>query len=254
MQQVRLFLLEFQAQNTDLLTPLRAALSAAGHLVTPVQIHPDALNGTDESALRVLRDIRAAKTDASAIVIGVGLAASFALWMDTLDLAKPKTVRLGSQMVPLENEWAFGPALSGVIVIHPFLGFDFSLSGRPAKAEGVAEWRLAASRGRLKGLLGGFAVTRADDHGLLASARHVYWGQLAQCLPFSSVAKLVPSIKRPTVMILDCADASDRIEVELCALSAKVRVMDSPAAFPQLAHVTLAAVDSLQKGAAPTDG
>ena len=254
MQQARLFLLEIQAQNADILTPLRTALADAGHRVTPVKIHPDALDGTDDSALRVLRDIRAAKTDTSAIVLGVGLAASFALWMDTLDLAKPKTLRLGSQALTLDNDWEFGPALSGVIAIHPFLGFDFSLSGQPAKAEGLTEWRLSGSRGALKGLLGALPVARPADHGLWAAQQPLQWGALAQCLPFASVAKLVPSLKRPTVMILDCAAGFARIEVELCALSAKAVVMDSPAAFPQLAQVTLAAVDTLEKGASPTDG
>ena len=253
MLRARIFLLEFQAQNADVLSPIRSALTNAGHHVTLVQIAPDALDGTDDSALRVLRDIREAKTDASAIVLGVGLAASFALWMDTLDLPKPKTVRLGSQELTLEHQWELGPALSGVVAICPFLGFDFSLSGRPAKAEGLTEWRLAQSRGLLRGMLGGLQVSRAADHGLWPG-QPLRWGALADCLPFASMAKLVPSLKRPTVLILDCGAGFSRIEVELCALSAKARVMDSPAAFPQLAHVTLAAVDSLEKGATSADG
>ena len=69
MQPARLFLLEFQAQNADVLTPLRAALTSAGHRVTPVMIDPDALDGSDASALRVLQQLRAEKTDASAVVV-----------------------------------------------------------------------------------------------------------------------------------------------------------------------------------------
>lgn len=253
MQPARLFLLEFQAQNADVLTPLRAALTSAGHRVTPVMIDPDALDGSDASALRVLQQLRAEKTDASAVVVGVGLAATFALWMDSLDLAKPKTKRLGSQIVTLDNEWEFGPALSGVVAIYPFLGFDFSLSGHPKKAEGLTEWRLDQSRGALRRLLGGMSVKGPADHGF-PKAASLQWAPLAQCLPFASVAKLIPSLKRPTVVVLDGGGGLARAEVELCALSARVQVMDSPAVFPQLAHVTLAAVDSLQKGTAPTDG
>ena len=254
MQQTPLFLLEIKGSSPAHLTPLRSALQAAGHPITPVVIDPEALDGTDASALRVLEQIRAAKKESSAVVVGVGRAASFALWMDSLDLAKPKRLRFGSQTVTLAHEWEKGPAFTGVVAVYPFLGFDFSLSGRPAKAEGFTQWRFEQSRhGLLAGVLGGQAVSLAHDHGSPVG-ESLRWSELACCLPFASVVKLLPSLKRPTVLVLDCAAQFDRVEVELCALSAKVSLMDSPAVFPQLGHVTLAAVDLLQKGAASTDG
>jgi hypothetical protein len=253
MQQTPLFLLEIRGSSPSYLTPLRSALHAAGHPVTPVVVDPDALDGDDASALRVLQQIRAAKQESSAVVVGVGLAASFALWMDSLDLAKPKRLRFGSQTLTLDHEWEKGPALTGVVALYPFLGFDFSLSGRPSKAEGFTQWRFEQSRGGLARFLGGQEVPQAHDHGS-PRGELIRWSQLSRCLPFASVVKVLPSLKRPTVIVLDTGTRHDRVEVELCALSAKVTLMDSPAVFPQLGHVTLAAVDSLQKGAASTDG
>lgn len=255
MQLERLFLLDVGAKQASVLDPLDAALTAAGQRTTRLIVPEDSLDGSDAAALHLLDEIRnACAAHERPVLIGVGLGASLALWVDALDLSKPKRVQLGPRSVTLEHEFERTALLSGVVAIAPFLGFDFSMPTGRFSGDGLSGWRLKQSRGGFLGwLLGRFIIGQPAEHGCWVLGR-LTWAELAKVQAFASVAQVLPSLKRPTVLILDAATMAERIELELCALSAKVSVMDSPVTFPQLAHVTLAAVDSLLKGAGSTDG
>ncbi len=220
---------------------------------------PDALDGTDQAALNALAQIRAASdasndsgAAASAILIAVGLSASFALWLDMLDRIRPKKTRIRHSTVIHPEVIEQPSVLTGVVAIAPFLGFDFSLTTARLGPDRFAQWRLSQSRGPLAALLGKAAVSRTQDHGCWPGQGPVRWADLAQRLPFASVAQILPSLKRPTVLVLDAQAQAAQVEVQLCTLSGKVAVMDSPMAMPQVGHVTLAAVDWIHKGLGST--
>jgi hypothetical protein len=67
------------------------------------------------------------------------------------------------------------------------------------------------------------------------------------------VVELLPSLKRPTALILDADGQAANVEVLLRSLSGRVSVLDSPMRCPDLSQVTLAAVDWILKGALPPD-
>lgn len=222
-------------------------------------VSPDALDGTDQAALDTLAQIRAAADDSnqsgaapSAILIAVGLSASFALWLDMLDRIRPKKTRIRHSTVIHPEVIEQPSVLKGVVAIAPFLGFDFSLTTARLGPDRFAQWRLARCRGPLAALLGKSAVSRAQDHGCWPQQGPVRWADLARRLPFASVAQILPSLKRPTVVVLDAQSRAAQVEVQLCTLSGKVAVMDSPMTMPQVGHVTLAAVDWIHKGPGPT--
>jgi hypothetical protein len=104
----------------------------------------------------------------------------------------------------------------------------------------------------LAALVGQATVSRAKEHGCWSEQGPVRWADLARRLPFASVAQILPSLKRPTVLVLDAQSRAAEVEVQLCTLSGKVAVMDSPMTMPQVGHVTLAAVDWIHKGPGPT--
>jgi hypothetical protein len=259
MQATRLFLLQTHAQDAAILDPLTAFLKDHATSVSRVMVSPDALDGTDQAALDTLAQIRASTTaptqsDACvpAILIAVGLSASFALWMDMLDRVRPKKTRIRHSTVIHPEVIEQPSVLSGVIALAPFLGFDFSLSSAGFGPDRFAQWRLARCRGALASLFGRGAVAAPQDHGCWSDQARVRWADLARRLPFASVAQTLPSLKRPTVLVLDARARADQVEVQLCTLSGKVAVMDSPMAMPQVGHVTLAAVDWIHKGLGST--
>ncbi len=259
MQATRLFLLQTHAQDAAFLDPLTEFLKGFTASVSRVMVSPDALDGTDQAALDTLAQIRAstaspAQSDTSAptILIAVGLSASFALWLDMLDRIRPKKTRIRHSTVIHPEVIEQPSVLSGVIALAPFLGFDFSLSTARLGPDRLAQWRLARCRGALASLFGGGAVAAPQDHGCWSDQGPVRWADLARRLPFASVAQTLPSLKRPTVLVLDAKARADQVEVQLCTLSGKVSVMDSPMAMPQVGHVTLAAVDWIHKGLGST--
>ena len=259
MQAARLFLLQTHTQDAAILDPLAEFLRQAGRDVSRILVPPEVLDGTDQAAIATLSQLRdasgAVTTDASrpkTILIAFGISASFALWMNILDLTKPKKTRIRSSTVIHPDVIEQPPVLDGVIAASPFLGFDFLRNSAVLGTDRFSEWRLAQSRGALAGLLGGFRVQRPREHGCWGEFGPIRWDELAKRLAYASVAKTLPSLKRPTVLILDSGDMADRTEVQLCALSGKVGVMDSPMTMPEVGHVTLVAVDWILKGPGQT--
>lgn len=260
MGMTRLFLLDAHVRDVQINDALEAACRQSGFFVSRLRVDPDELDGSDVAALDLLEKVRlemaSAETDqgtdqgpARAVLMGYGLSATLALWMDVVDLARPKKIRVGKFDLELDDAPPeVAPALAGVVAIAPFLGTDFSVRSGQLGPEGAADLRLRLSRrpfwARLTGTM---SMGQARDHGC-GSSGPISWATLAKVLPFASVAKLVPSFKRPTVLVMDLGPQKDRIEVQLCALSGRVSVLDSPAVFPLLGQVTLAAVAQILKG------
>ena len=259
MQAARLFLLQTHEQDAAILDPLAAFLRDSAASVSRIMVSPDALDGTDQAALDTLSQIRAAVdasndsgSSASVMLIAIGLSASFALWLDMLDRIRPKKTRIRHSTVIHPEVIEQPSVLTGVIALAPFLGFDFSLSTARLGPDRFAQWRLARCRGPMAALFGRAAISRAQEHGCWSAQGPVRWSDLALRLPYASVAQNLPSLKRPTVLVLDAQSRAAQVEVQLCTLSGKVAVMDSPMAMPQVGHVTLAAVDWIHKGPGPT--
>lgn len=269
----RIFLLRSAGDDADLLAALADVLRQAGHDLAELVVEQDVLRGDDAAALRVLAEIRSAMAHAEALLpaddqaraaglsggfpqpllIGVGLGASLALWVDALDLPKPRKIRLGAHVVALEREYVSAPVLAGVVAIGPFLGFDFSLRQPRLGAIGASGLRLRLCRRAFWAkTLGALHVPMMEDHGLHAT-RPPSWAELARVLSFASVVEVLPSLKRPTALILDAAGQAANVEVLLRSLSGRVSVLDSPMRCPHLSQVTLAAVDWILKGAPPPD-
>lgn len=260
MGMTRLFLLDAHVQDVQINDALEAACLEAGYPVSRLRVGPSELDGSDVAALDLIELVRSemasemssGTTDqgpGQAVLIGYGLSATLALWMDMVDLARPKKLQVGKFALELEDSPPeVAPALTGVVAIAPFLGTDFSVRSGRLGAEGASDFRLRLSRKPFwSGLIGNLSVGNVRDHGC-GSAGPISWSMLAKVLPFASVAKLVPSVKRPTVLVMDLGPQKDRLEVQLCALSGRVSVLDSPAVFPILGQVTLAAVAQILKG------
>ena len=266
-------MLRSDGDDADLLASLAEVLRQAGHDLAELRVERDVLAGNDAAALRILAEIRSAMVHIEAhphadnqiqssgdpagfpqaLLIGVGLGASLALWADALDLPKPRKLRLGGQVVALEREYVSAPALAGVVAIGPFLGFDFSLRQPRLGTIGTSGLRLRLCRRALWAkTIGALHVPLTGDHGLHA-IRPPSWADLARVLPFASVVELLPSLKRPTALILDADGQAANVEVLLRSLSGRVSVLDSPMRCPDLSQVTLAAVDWILKGALPPD-
>jgi hypothetical protein len=120
-----------------------------------------------------------------------------------LDRVRPKKTRIRHSTVIHPEVIEQPSVLSGVIALAPFLGFDFSLPTARLGPDRFAQWRLARCRGALASLFGGGVVARPQDHGCWSDQGRVRWADLAQRLPFASVAQTLPSLKRPTVLVLD---------------------------------------------------
>jgi hypothetical protein len=173
--------------------------------------------------------------------------------VDALDLPQPRKIRLGTRVVALEREYVSASVLAGVVAIGPFLGFDFSLRQPRLGSIGASGLRLRLCRRALWAkTLGALHVPMTADHGLHAS-RPPSWAELARVMSFASVVELLPSLKRPTALILDADGQVANVEVLLRSLSGRVSVLDSPMRCPELSQVTLAAVDWILKGALPPD-
>ena len=106
MQAARLFLLQTHTQDAAILDPLAEFLRQAGRDVSRILVPQEVLDGTDQAAIATLSQLRdasgAVTTDASrpkTILIAFGISASFALWMNILDLTKPKKTRIRSSTV-----------------------------------------------------------------------------------------------------------------------------------------------------------
>ncbi len=256
MGMTRLFLLDAHVQDVQINDALETACLEAGYPVSRLRIDPSELDGSDVAALDLLEEVRRVTQSplpdqgpGQAVLIGYGLSATLALWMDIVDLARPKKLQVGKFALELEDSPPeVAPALAGVVAIAPFLGTDFSVRSGRLGAEGASDFRLRLSRKPFWArLIGAMSVGNARDHGCGTSGP-ISWSTLAKVLPFASVAKLVPSFKRPTVLVMDLGPQKDRVEVQLCALSGRVSVLDSPAVFPILGQVTLAAVAQILKG------
>jgi hypothetical protein len=252
----RLFLLDAHVHDVQMNDALEAACLEAGFSVSRLRVDPTELDGSDVAALDLLEEVRRLvrlsgpdQGPGQAVLIGYGLSATLALWMDMVDLARPKKIQVGKFALELEDDPPeVAPALAGVVAIAPFLGTDFSVRSGRLGTEGASDLRLRLSRKPFWArLIGNMSVGNARDHGCGSSGR-ISWATLAKVLPFASVAKLVPSFKRPTVLVMDLGPQKDRVEVQLCALSGRVSVLDSPAVFPLLGQVTLAAVAQILKG------
>lgn len=256
----RLFLLDAHVHDVQINDALEAACLEAGFSVSRLRVDPTELDGSDVAALDLLEEVRrlmasemaSGTTDqgpVKAVLIGYGLSGTLALWMDMVDLARPKKIQVGKFDLELDDAPPeVAPALAGVVAIAPFLGTDFSVRSGRLGAEGASDLRLRLSRKPFWArLIGNMSVGNARDHGC-GSSGTISWATLAKVLPFASVAKLVPSFKRPTVLVMDLGPQKDRLEVQLCALSGRVSVLDSPAVFPLLGQVTLAAVAQILKG------
>ncbi|MEN9771950.1 MAG: hypothetical protein RJA58_593 [Pseudomonadota bacterium] len=252
----RLFLLDAHVHDVQINDALEAACLEGGFPVSRLRVDPTELDGSDVAALDLLEEVRRLMRLSGpdqglgqAVLIGYGLSATLALWMDMVDLARPKKIQVGKFALELEDDPPeVAPALAGVVAIAPFLGMDFSVRSGRLGAEGASDFRLRLSRKPFWArLIGNMSVGNARDHGC-GSSGPISWSTLAKVLPFASVAKLVPSFKRPTVLVMDLGPQKDRVEVQLCALSGRVSVLDSPAVFPLLGQVTLAAVAQILKG------
>ncbi len=251
----RLFLLDAHVHDVQINDALEAACLEAGYPVSRLRVDANDLDGSDVAALDLIDEVRRLMSTSSeqgrgqAVLIGYGLSATLALWMDMVDLARPKKIQVGKFDLEVEDAPPdVAPALAGVVAIAPFLGTDFSVRSGRLGAEGASDLRLRLCRKPFWArLIGGMAVADARDHGC-GSLGRLSWALLAKVLPFASVAKLVPSCKRPTVLVMDLGPHKDRVEVQLCALSGRVSVLDSPAVFPMLGQVTLAAVAQILKG------
>jgi hypothetical protein len=270
----RIFLLQLDGDDAAILAGLRQSLRAAGHSVTDLVVASDALSGSDEGPLRTLSEIRSAcspdqplpaGTAAGVgpsgegaepehpVLVALGLGACLALWIDALDLPKPRRIRLATHSVELEQQFVSAPVLAGVVALGPFLGFDFSLERPRLGALGAKGVRLRLCRHRFwAGVMGGLYVHESGGHGLHADKTPT-WADLARVLPFASVAEILPSLKRPTAVVLDAGAKAADVEVLLRSLSGRVAVLDSPMQSPDLSQVTLAAVDWILKGAPPPD-
>ncbi len=269
----RVFLLQLDDDDAEIIASLRQTLRAAGHSVTDLVVASNALSGRDDGPLRILSEIRSACSpdqslsesvsggvpSASAsqperpILVAVGLGACLALWIEALDLPKPRRIRLATHSVELEQEFVSSSVLAGVVALGPFLGFDFSLRRPRLGTLGAKGLRLRLCRRRFwAGVMGGLHVPETGGHGLHAASPPT-WAGLARVLPFASVAEILPSLKRPTALVLDAGPQAGDVEVLLRSLSGRVAVLDSPMQSPHLSHVTLAAVDWILKGAPPPD-
>jgi hypothetical protein len=255
MGMTRLFLLDAHVHDVQINDALEAACLEAGYPVSRLRVDLNDLDGSDVAALHLIDEVRRVMSTSpeqdrhQAVLIGYGLSATLALWLDIVDLARPKKIQVGKFDLEVEDAPPdVAPALAGVVAIAPFLGVDFSIRSGRLGAEGAADFRLRLCRRPFWArLIGRMAVADPRDHGCGATGR-LSWALLAKVLPFASVAKLLPSCKRPTVLVIDAGPQRDRVEVQLCALSGRVSVLDSPAVFPMLGQVTLAAVAQILKG------
>ncbi len=98
----RIFLLQLDGDDAEILASLRQSLRGAGHSVTDLVVASDTLTGRDDVPLRILAEIRAAcghdqpPPEASAgrhppgngaelehpILVALGLGACLALWIE----------------------------------------------------------------------------------------------------------------------------------------------------------------------------
>ncbi len=256
----RIVLLETDAAETPFLDGLSSLGISRGYAVSRLVVTPEALAIGDSGVEQVIDRVRGLvgpdDGGGQPILVGIGLGANLTLWMSALDRSVPVQKHYGRQTVIFPGQLERPPALGGVVAVGPFLGFDFSLSkGTLPGSEVWPQWRLERCRGPgwVARLLGARRVPRPSEHGL-ALDQPLRWRQLSRVLPFASVAKLLPSLKTPTVLMLPPGSSLGRVSVLLCALNGRVMVMDSPSDSSTLGHATLEAVDQLVEGAAGIDG
>ena len=266
MKPVQLFLIDVVGTNDPVQEALYDALSDSSDAVSIARlvIEPDALDGSDAAIEGLLDEVRtlsaAAQTNAEttmagagsgsmSLVLGVGLGGSVALWMSMLDKIKPREYSSRNASIALiDAPPERGPALTGVVAVNPLLGLDFSLQqSGPVPQQGLTEWAY-----RLSGwpVLGGFlrgirtSFGRYGYHSLPAATL----GQIRHCLPFSSIVKFLPSLKRPTVLIFDHPLSEDSLSIRLGSLNSRVSVMVSETTAQQRVQAILRAVDRIIKG------
>jgi len=256
----RIVLLETDVAEAPFLDCVSSIGASRGHVVTRLVVASDPLAAGDSAVEELLDRVRGQGGtdghDGKPILVGIGLGANLALWMSALDRSVPVHKFYGRQTVIFPGQLERAPALGGVVAVGPFLGFDFSLStGTRSGSEAWLQWRLDRCRGSgwVARLLGACRVPRPSEHGL-AFDPPIQWRQLSRVLPFASVAKLLPSLKTPSVLMLPHGASLGRVSVLLCALNGRVVVMDSPIDGSALGHATLEAVDRLVEGAAGIDG
>jgi len=256
----RIVLLETDVAEAPFLDCVSSIGASRGHVVTRLVVASDPLAAGDSAVEELLDRVRGQGGtdghDGKLILVGIGLGANLALWMSALDRSVPVHKFYGRQTVIFPGQLERAPALGGVVAVGPFLGFDFSLyTGTRSGSEAWVQWRLDRCRGSgwVARLLGACRVPRPSEHGL-AFDPPIQWRQLSRVLPFASVAKLLPSLKTPSVLMLPHGASLGRVSVLLCALNGRVVVIDSPIDGSALGHATLEAVDRLVEGAAGIDG
>ena len=265
MKQVQLFLIEIAGSGAFEQQGLFEAISQLHNEISIARlvIEPDVLDGTDTPIEALLEEVRAAgaaaqtisahghesSTEQQSIVLGVGLAGSVALWMGVLDKIKPREFSSRNASIALTDAPPErGPALAGVIAVNPLLGLDFSLQrSGPISGQALSEWAY-----RLSGLpgVGGFfrgirtSFRRYGYQGLPSAS----WGEIRKCLPFPTVVKFLPSLKRPTVMLFDHPLSEDSLSIRLGSLNSRVSVIVSETGANQRVQAILRAVDRITKG------
>ncbi len=269
MKQVQLFLMTLGCEDPQPMASLEAALGQQSPLfmLHRLIIEPEALDGSDESVERIIEKIRSvcaaphglsekqsqegeeALDEPQAIVIGYGLAGSLALWMNMLDKVRPRRFSTRNFSVdlidaPLER----GPALLGTVALSPLLGLDFSADrSGPVNRQTISEWLYSlAGTPVIGGLMGRFkADFSCYGYPQLAPQD---WSTVRQCLPFASVVRFLPSLKRPAVIIFDQPLSEDSLAIRLGSLNSRLSVMVCDSAIEHRVQAILHAVDRIDKG------
>lgn len=149
----RLFLLDAHVHDVQINDALEAACLEAGYPVSRLRVDANDLDGSDVAALDLIDEVRRLMSTSTeqgrgqAVLIGYGLSATLALWMDMVDLARPKKIQVGKFDLEVEDAPPdVAPALAGVVAIAPFLGTDFSVRSGRLGAEGASDLRLRLCR------------------------------------------------------------------------------------------------------------
>lgn len=260
------FLIDSQKGDSREVDRLEAALRRTPRgAVFRVKAEADRLAGTDSSVMALLEELRRAESpqgeDAglpppARIVIGLGLAGSLALWMNILDRPRRRQVDLGRFTVALDEADPSHPELiHHVVAIQPFLGLDFQPGIRPQLgSDSLAEPLLSLCRRPFFRALGGaFKIRDPGAYGCFSQTGYISWADLAVRLPFASISRVLPSLKRPATILLEDSGGFATADLQIRALSGHVSVAPCGAESADRAQATLAAIDHILKGLGGSD-
>jgi hypothetical protein len=223
-----IFLLSDEAENAHVDNGLAEDLKVAGWNVDLINTHPFQ-NGRD--VLEFIKSKPSHNPEEKPWVLGLGLSASLALWVNALDGGG---LRGGSRV--RATGAADGVATSGTIALSPFLGFDAPFYrecelGFENLREHMLEW---ARHPVLRRLALHVACPDMSPTGCYGIQRPVSWGRLARNASHTVFSRLLHDLKRPARVILDARHLglnAERAQYQMSAmnryLSVQVQTLDT---------------------------